>query len=624
MKRPVDGAASARWAAVERAYESLDDDSLPVVEYIAVVGSAAVRELNTEGLPVTRVSARLIDAGWCTTTVIDGLDCLNLAPDLRELVLERLGDDRRTEILNRAATVREATGLLDCGLRARWELKDWDACGRILDGWGYRLVYSAYRPLTQRVLYAMPLETIRRWPGTWHRAEYIGMLPLGEAPVDLPSDPERIREVCRTGEARSMLRRAMVAMTGRRLQHRHDEAREIADRGRPIADAAMRVTHGHVREFCAFWYLQSGITYALAGDLAEANRLYRSGWLAHRADEVGFTALDLAGKLAACAAMRGESAEARRWLEEFDSREPLGLWVDPYIEVTANVARLLLAVGELEREQATQHAGSLEQAMLNVDEFWSYVQFANARRLVTWGDPHDALDALDDAARMNDGALEAGIHPLLWSSARADAMLAAGHATRAATELARLAGTGFGQVSSARLQLVTGDFAAARHEAGLALDGSLWVNARTELLLIDAAAAMALDDAESAIVVMKRALDRVIEHRDLRALATVPRRLLHELAPHVSGLDALVAQLDLKGIAPIYPESLELVSISPRERAVLEILAEGVTLAQVAKRLVVSPNTVKTQVRSLYSKLGVHTRGDLVREARSLGLLSDL
>ncbi len=38
-------------------------------------------------------------------------------------------------------------------------------------------------------------------------------------------------------------------------------------------------------------------------------------------------------------------------------------------------------------------------------------------------------------------------------------------------------------------------------------------------------------------------------------------------------------------------------------------------------RDVVSINTVKTQVKSIYGKLGVHTRADALMEARRLGLL---
>jgi LuxR family maltose regulon positive regulatory protein len=44
-------------------------------------------------------------------------------------------------------------------------------------------------------------------------------------------------------------------------------------------------------------------------------------------------------------------------------------------------------------------------------------------------------------------------------------------------------------------------------------------------------------------------------------------------------------------------------------------------LAEIARRLYVSRNTVKTHLRCLYRKLGVGSRGDAIARARELGLL---
>jgi LuxR family transcriptional regulator, transcriptional regulator of spore coat protein len=53
-------------------------------------------------------------------------------------------------------------------------------------------------------------------------------------------------------------------------------------------------------------------------------------------------------------------------------------------------------------------------------------------------------------------------------------------------------------------------------------------------------------------------------------------------------------------------------SLSRRELIVLSKLEQGLTLDEIAERLVVSRNTVKTQVRSLYRKLGVSNRAEAV------------
>jgi DNA-binding CsgD family transcriptional regulator len=60
--------------------------------------------------------------------------------------------------------------------------------------------------------------------------------------------------------------------------------------------------------------------------------------------------------------------------------------------------------------------------------------------------------------------------------------------------------------------------------------------------------------------------------------------------------------------------------LTRRERVVLAHLAEDVTLEQIATRLFVTRNTVKSQVRSAYRKLGVSTRADAVAWARQAGL----
>lgn len=61
-------------------------------------------------------------------------------------------------------------------------------------------------------------------------------------------------------------------------------------------------------------------------------------------------------------------------------------------------------------------------------------------------------------------------------------------------------------------------------------------------------------------------------------------------------------------------------SLTRRERVVLSNLTEEVTLEQIASKLFVTRNTVKSQVRSVYRKLGVSTRAEAVEWAREAGL----
>jgi LuxR family transcriptional regulator, maltose regulon positive regulatory protein len=62
--------------------------------------------------------------------------------------------------------------------------------------------------------------------------------------------------------------------------------------------------------------------------------------------------------------------------------------------------------------------------------------------------------------------------------------------------------------------------------------------------------------------------------------------------------------------------------LSRQEQRVLQRLCAGQTYAEIAEALVVSPNTVKTQVSSIYRKLGVSRRAEAIARTSRLHLLS--
>jgi LuxR family transcriptional regulator, transcriptional regulator of spore coat protein len=60
--------------------------------------------------------------------------------------------------------------------------------------------------------------------------------------------------------------------------------------------------------------------------------------------------------------------------------------------------------------------------------------------------------------------------------------------------------------------------------------------------------------------------------------------------------------------------------LTDRERVVLARLSEDATLRQIASELFVTRNTVKSQVRSVYRKLGVSSRAEALARAQEAGL----
>ena len=74
-------------------------------------------------------------------------------------------------------------------------------------------------------------------------------------------------------------------------------------------------------------------------------------------------------------------------------------------------------------------------------------------------------------------------------------------------------------------------------------------------------------------------------------------------------------------VPEVFPAVVEVVDLSEREAVVLRGISRGGDVPTLARELFVSPNTVKTQLRGVYRKLGVRTRKDAIAVALRKGLL---
>lgn len=73
--------------------------------------------------------------------------------------------------------------------------------------------------------------------------------------------------------------------------------------------------------------------------------------------------------------------------------------------------------------------------------------------------------------------------------------------------------------------------------------------------------------------------------------------------------------------APAAPPRAQTSPMSPRELEVAQLVAEGLTNAEVGKRLHISPRTVTTHLVKIYEKLDLHSRTALTRYVIERGLL---
>ena len=63
--------------------------------------------------------------------------------------------------------------------------------------------------------------------------------------------------------------------------------------------------------------------------------------------------------------------------------------------------------------------------------------------------------------------------------------------------------------------------------------------------------------------------------------------------------------------------------LSQRETEILSLLAKGISFADIAQILSISPHTVTAHIKKIYRKLQVHSRGEAVYEATCLGILQE-
>lgn len=61
--------------------------------------------------------------------------------------------------------------------------------------------------------------------------------------------------------------------------------------------------------------------------------------------------------------------------------------------------------------------------------------------------------------------------------------------------------------------------------------------------------------------------------------------------------------------------------LSPREKEVLDLVAEGYGVAQISRRLYISESTTKTHISKLYEKLGAGNRAQAIMAALRMGLI---
>lgn len=472
---------------------------------------------------------------------------------------------------------------------------------------------------------------------------------LSAVPDDHPTDP-LLRQIQAfvlglpgggprgDGDARATPEERSVAavlrvITLRTLGH-FDEAECVA---RSVAPVLARAEAAGVDERLAVARLHFGILRLLRGDLDAATRdLHAANLIATHARS-DFVVRNSAGDLALIHALRGDLPTADRWVAVFDGTpaNPAGEF-ERRVRVGGTVAAALTAIGRLRLDEARERLRRLRDNE-PVEELWVFEVAARAMLALNGGEAVAGLALLEAGEDGHRNLLaDGGIARQLLLATRADLLLAIGQGARARAVLAACDDASDPiSLRRARVACVTGELTEAvpladavawRACASMRSRVGAFVTAaqvRWQLAAEGRARAGGLRD--EAHRMLGRAVELAGPVGLLQPFALAPREDLLAIAdagPAARRIRAVLEEPALAAVGSALPGRVRVVELSEREVAVLRELATTRSHEVVAKRLFVSPNTVRTQVRNLYRKLDVHSREEALSAAYRQGLLS--
>ncbi|MBI5962316.1 MAG: tetratricopeptide repeat protein [Chloroflexi bacterium] len=400
-----------------------------------------------------------------------------------------------------------------------------------------------------------------------------------------------------------------------------------------------------------------GMAYWSRGDLDGAQRAL-SVWINY-CQKVGniFFALATGGYLAEIIAAQGCLREAER---TYKQAIQLASTHDQVRHVTAN---LYLGLGLLYHEQGDQQSaaqylhksGELgEQALIDWPYRW---RLAQARLKEAEGDLKTALDLLDEARRLYVRSTVPDFHPI--DALKARVYLRQGRLSEALAwarerslsvddDLSYL--DEFVHVTLARILIAPHQndlLAGSIHQAFALLERLLQaaeagrrMGSVIEILVVQALAFQAKGNGSQALALLERALALaepegyvrifVDEGEAMRLLIADFRLKINKLSPQDAHplcgyVERLLAAFPQPREANPKSEIQNLKSeiiepLSERELEVLRLLRTELNGPEIASKLIVSLNTLRTHTKNIFNKLGVNNRRAAVRRAEELNL----
>ena len=430
---------------------------------------------------------------------------------------------------------------------------------------------------------------------------------------------------------------AVLAVVRMRLARQRGDLETVAGEAQRLLAPAVTAEPGLGGDLRALALIDLGIAEAWTARFEEADRHLGDGIALAR--RIGRPYLEVTGlaHLAQLESWRSFRLGAQRGLQAIELATEHG-WAD---EPVAGLAYLALGVAMVTQgrlEEAEQALSQAERTVRAEVEPAAGMRLHYGRGMLEFvSGRHDAaLNAFHAAERLAGSLVTPHTLAPRLRSHLLQTLVRTGETQRVEQALADLDGAerGRGEIrlAEASLRLAQDDPTAAVTVLAPVIDGSvvmpnahLW---EVQAFLLQAIAGDALGDAGAARRALEQALDRAAPEGLLFPFLYDPEPGL--LDRHRRGGTAhagLIAEIlnvlagQKPGSPPAGPQHLR-EPLSHAEARVLRYLPTKLSAPEIAGELYLSVNTVKTHMRHLYDKLGVHRRHEAVEQARALGLLA--
>ena len=604
--------------------------------------SGELADLLTGGCDGQRILQELEDAGAFVVALDPRRSWFryhHLFADLLQLELRRGAADEVTSLHRAAAGWFAARGDAVEAIRHAQAAGDWGFAGRLLSENWFGLVLSGRSVTARELLAGFHVGTVAG------DAELRALTAASELDRGSPDEAERhLALASQAAESAPVDRRGrlllVLAIVRLSIASHRGDLQAVVEQAHGLlvpAEAPDAAQLGLGDDLRALALLQFGVAELWTGRFQEAERhLEQALGISQRIGRP-FLELGALAHLAQIAIFDSVPLGARRSKEAIELAQRHGWADDPVAGVAYAIHGIaMVAQGRLsEAESWLQHAERTRLPWISpAGGLMLYVmrgllEAAN-------GDDAEALRAFRSAERLGELLVQPHVLAARIPGHLVRTLVRLGEIQRAEEILAQINETERAlpetRIASAALRLARDDaqgatqlLASLLDERALATRPRVWP---VQALLLEAISRDALGETERAERALERSLDLAEPEGLLIPFLLYPAAgLLERHRRRRTSHAALISEiLDLlPGRTPArHRDTARLLSgpLTESETRVLRYLPTNLSAPEIAGELYLSLNTIRTHMRHLYAKLGVHARAEAVERARALGLLA--